>query len=124
MSTNTKGKTTKKIRELACTTVVQDSDDGVNATFRVDDFDQVAEVMKPHRRRQWTDEQREAQRRRAAEHLAPHQFPTRVNRPPDGQERDPKGSDVSERPPEAEESLIGREKRRLYRRPWFRVVRW
>ena len=96
VSTNTKGRTTKKIRELACTTVVQHSDEGVNATFHIDDFDQVAKVMKPLRRRQWTDEQREAQRRRAADHLTAFQFPTQIKRPEGDLERDPTGRGVSE----------------------------
>ncbi len=90
------GLISRKIRELACTTVVQDSDEGVNVTFHIVDFDQVAEVMKPHRRRQWTDEQREAQRQHAADHLAVYQFPTRVSGPPEDPERDPTGSRVSE----------------------------
>ncbi len=96
VSTNGKGPITRKIGELACTTVVQDSDEGVNATFHVNHFAQVAEVMKPHRRRQWTDEQREAQRQHAADHLAAYQFPTRVSGPPEDPERDPTGSRVSE----------------------------
>ncbi len=96
VSTNGKGAISNKIRELACTRVVQNSDVGVNATFHVDDFDQVAEVMKPHRRRQWTDEQREAQRQHAADHLAAHRFPTQVSGPPEDPERDPTGSGVSE----------------------------
>ena len=109
VSTNTKGLTTTKIRELACTTVVQDSDEGVNTTFHVDDFDQVAEVMKPHRRRQWTDEQREAQRQHAEVHLAPHQFPTQVKRPPDDLERDSAGRMV-QKPLDGFEAVIGRQK--------------
>ena len=94
VSTNGKGPITTKIRELACTTVVQDSDEGVNATFHVDDFDQVAEVMKPHRRRQWTNEQKQA----VSDRLAGFQFQPVVSRPPDDLERHPVGIPVSEGP--------------------------
>jgi hypothetical protein len=41
-----------RLRRLACVSVVQDGDFGeLTATFHVDDFDAVAEVMRPRRRR-------------------------------------------------------------------------
>ena len=66
VSTNTMGPITNKIRELACTTVVQDSDEGVSATFHVNDFDEVAAVVKPRRRRRQAPEQ--------ADRLAKYRF--------------------------------------------------
>lgn len=41
-------------------TIHQDGDDGMNLLFHVDDFDKVAEVMKPYKRHSLTDEQRKA----------------------------------------------------------------
>ena len=69
-STNTRGGITRKLAALDCTTVVQDGSDGINATFHVRDFEQVAELMKPRRRRHLTVEQRRA----AAERLAKYAF--------------------------------------------------
>jgi hypothetical protein len=65
-STNKRGSVARRLSELACTTVVQDGDDGVNVTFHVRDFDRVAELMRPRRRRRLTDKQRQ----QAAERLA------------------------------------------------------
>jgi hypothetical protein len=50
------------VRDLVAVgcTVVQDGDDGVNATFPVEAFDEVAEIMKPWKRRRISDEQRQA----------------------------------------------------------------
>jgi hypothetical protein len=42
--------------KLACTTVVQDGVDGVNVTFDMVDFDQVAAVMRPKRVRHLSPE--------------------------------------------------------------------
>jgi hypothetical protein len=55
-----------KIRRLPFVSVEQDGDDGVNATFHVDRFDEVARIMKPRRRRRLSPEQREACGRRLA----------------------------------------------------------
>jgi hypothetical protein len=39
VSTNKRGAVANKLAALACTTVVQDGSDGINATFHVNDFD-------------------------------------------------------------------------------------
>ena len=69
-STNTRGGIVRKLAVLDCTTVVQDGSDGINATFHVRDFERVAELMKPKRRRRLAVEQRVA----AAERLAKYAF--------------------------------------------------
>ena len=69
-STNTRGGIARKLAALDCTTVVQDGSDGINATFHVRDFERVAQLMKPKRRRRLTGEQRRA----AAERLAKYAF--------------------------------------------------
>ena len=55
-STNGRGPIAKALVALDCTTIVQDGSDGVNATFHVRDFEAVAEVMKPRRRRRLSPE--------------------------------------------------------------------
>jgi hypothetical protein len=39
------------LAEIPGVRVTQDGDDGINVAFHVDNFDQVAELMKPRRRR-------------------------------------------------------------------------
>jgi hypothetical protein len=50
-STDKRGTVAKRLAALDCTTMLQDVDDGINAAFHVDDFDRVAQLMKPRRRR-------------------------------------------------------------------------
>jgi hypothetical protein len=57
------------IRRLECCEVVQDGDHELNATFHADDFDEVAKIMRPHRRVQWTEERRQEQRECLARNL-------------------------------------------------------
>ncbi len=57
------------IRRLDCCEVVQDGNGEVNATFDVADFEQVAAIMRPHKRVQWTEERRQEQRKRLAQNL-------------------------------------------------------
>ena len=68
--THKRGSVAKRLIDLDCTSMAQDGDDGINVTFHVDAFDQVAAVMKPRRKRQGrpTDEKRRelADRGRAA----------------------------------------------------------
>ena len=62
VATKGRGSIAKRLASLDCVTVTQDGTDGINATFHVDDFDQVAEVMKPRKRRHgrpMTDEQKQ-----------------------------------------------------------------
>lgn len=69
-STNNRGPIANHLAALSVVRIVQDGDDGVNAVFDVDDFDQVAAVMRPKRRRKLSDEQR-AER---VERLRDYQF--------------------------------------------------
>jgi len=48
-----------------------DGDDGeLTVLFDLADFDKIAKVMRPHRKRQWTEEQK----RQASERLAKYQY--------------------------------------------------
>ena len=55
-STKSRGPTAKRLSALLCVRVVQDADDGINVIFDAADFDAVAEIMKPRRRRRLTAE--------------------------------------------------------------------
>lgn len=57
-STNRRGSISKALAMVPCVRVVQDGDDGLNAIFSVEDFDTVAAVMKPRRRRRLSPEHR------------------------------------------------------------------
>ena len=54
--------TRTRLRNLDCTTVIQDGDEFVAVTFDIQDFESVAAVMRPRRRRQVSAEQREKSR--------------------------------------------------------------
>jgi hypothetical protein len=86
----------RKIAALDCCTVVQDGDDGeLTATFDEDDFRQVADLMKPRRRRQVS----EAERKRLADLSARHGFKPRqriVNDEYSGRRRDSRHRGVSD----------------------------
>ena len=58
--TRSRGPVAKALKALDCIEVTQDGDDGINAKFHVDDFDRVAEIMRPRRRRRLTEEQKAA----------------------------------------------------------------
>ncbi len=49
--TNTAGATAKRLRELPFARVQQDGADGTNVVFAAEHFDEVAEIMRPKRRR-------------------------------------------------------------------------
>lgn len=49
--THRRGPTAKKLLALDCVTVWQDGDDGVNVRFDAKDFNRVAAVMRPKRKR-------------------------------------------------------------------------
>jgi hypothetical protein len=55
----------------------QDGDHEKTFLFDVRDFEQVAEVVRPHRRHVWTDEERQV----VAQRLAPYQFSSVVDPP-------------------------------------------
>ena len=57
--TNFAGRIAKRVRGLPFVTVAQDGDDGINATFDVKHFDEVAEIMKPRRRRRLSEAQKQ-----------------------------------------------------------------
>jgi len=57
-STNRHGKIAKQLLSLSSTTIHQHGDDGVTVLFHVDDFDAVAEHLKPRRRRQVSEQER------------------------------------------------------------------
>jgi hypothetical protein len=58
-STTHRGAIANQLAALSCVRVVQDGDDGLNAVFHIGDFDQVAAVMKPKRRRKLSFEHAE-----------------------------------------------------------------
>jgi hypothetical protein len=57
-STNKHGAVANHLASLRCIQVTQDGDDGINAIFCVDDFDKVAALMKPRRRRMVSEQER------------------------------------------------------------------
>jgi hypothetical protein len=69
-STDHRGPVAGRLAALPSVRLVQDGDDGINVVFHVHDFDTVAEVMKPKRRRWLTADQREEQ----VERLRNYQF--------------------------------------------------
>jgi hypothetical protein len=69
-STNRRGPVANRLVALPCVRVIQEGDDGFNVVFHVSDFDEVAAVMKPRRRRRLTPDQR-AER---VERLRKYQF--------------------------------------------------
>jgi hypothetical protein len=72
VATNGRGSTATAIAKLPGVTVVQDGDDGLNATFPIELFPQIAKLVKPRRKRQLTPQQRQM----AAARLANHRFST------------------------------------------------
>jgi len=59
-ATNNRGGIAKRLASLPFVTVAQDGADGMNLIFSVEYFEEVAEIVKPKRRRQYTEEQKEA----------------------------------------------------------------
>lgn len=58
-STDRRGPIARRLIALPEATIHQDGDDGVTVLFQVDQFDAVAEVMKPRRRRIVSEAERE-----------------------------------------------------------------
>ena len=56
--TNSAGAGATRLKALSFAEVAQDGTDGVNVTFPLEHFDEVAEVMKPRKRRRLSEEQR------------------------------------------------------------------
>ena len=57
-STDRRGAISKRLSILPGVRLLQDGDDGVNVVFHIKDFDAVAAILKPRRRRQLTPEQK------------------------------------------------------------------
>lgn len=70
VATNGRGPVANRLAALRCVRIVLDGDDGINVVFDVGDFDSVAQVMQPKRRRRLSAEKR-AER---AERLRNYQF--------------------------------------------------
>jgi hypothetical protein len=60
----------RQLRDLPGATLHQDGDGEQTFVFDLAEFDRVAEIVKPHRRRLWTEDERRAVGKR----LAPFQF--------------------------------------------------
>ena len=88
--TNNRGPVAKKLVDLACTEMWQDGGDGVNVRFHVRDFDQVAKIMKPKRRRRLPPGQRQA----AIERLRSYRFTARQNDSGDRRRAQPANRDT------------------------------
>lgn len=58
-STAKRGRVARALSELESTTVWRDGDDGMDLLFHVDDFEQVAQRMKPRRRRRLSEQERQ-----------------------------------------------------------------
>ena len=54
--TNSAGAVATRLKALSFAEVAQDGTDGVNVTFPLEHFDEVAEVMKPRKRRRLSEE--------------------------------------------------------------------
>jgi hypothetical protein len=83
VSTDRRGIMARRLMALGCLTVAQDGSDGINATFPVEAFDQVAAIVRPKRRRRLTPEHRAA----ATERLRRFQFSAARKRGSDELER-------------------------------------
>ena len=87
-STNHRGPVADRLEKLPCVRVVQNGEDGINVVFDIDDFDQVAAIMRPRRRRRLSPEQL-AER---SERLRKYQFSPASNDARKRRRCDPGGS--------------------------------
>jgi hypothetical protein len=60
ISTKRRGAIATRLKRLSCTEMKQDGDDGMTLTFHEDDFPTIADIVKPRRRPQLSDERRQA----------------------------------------------------------------
>lgn len=72
VSTDHRGKTSNKIMSLPYVKVLQEGDDGINATFPAKHFDEIAKIMGARRKRQMSPEQRAASMERLAKYGFQH----------------------------------------------------
>jgi hypothetical protein len=84
-ATNKRGPISKRLAALPCVKVTQDGSDGINVVFDVGDFDTVAAVMVPKRRRRLSPERRAE----CADRLRQYHFPAAQKRAPDERRRAP-----------------------------------
>ena len=70
--TDKNGSVANRLRKHPLITITQDADDGVNALFDVKHFDEIAAIMKPKRRRQVSEAERERLRQMGAKHHFKH----------------------------------------------------
>ena len=70
VSTDKRGAISGRISRLEFVRVLQEGSDGTNAASHVDHFDEIAEIIKPRRRRRLSAEQK----RLAVERLSKYQF--------------------------------------------------
>ena len=89
-STRTPGPVATKLKALPFAQTAQDGSDGVNVVFPVEHFEEVAEIMKPRKRRRLSAEQRAAN----IERLAKYQFPSARQNAPEPRVCDGEGSRV------------------------------
>jgi hypothetical protein len=67
-ATNKNGNIARQLAALPFTTVAQNGTDGMNLTFKNEDFSKIAEIVKPKKKRRLTPEQRKASIERIAKH--------------------------------------------------------
>jgi hypothetical protein len=72
IATSSHGSTATAIAKLERVTVLQEGDDGINAIFPVELLPKIAKLVKPRRKRQLSDKERQA----AVERLTKHRFST------------------------------------------------
>jgi hypothetical protein len=64
ISTKRRGAIATRLENLPCTKVQQDGSDGLTLTFHEDDFPTIAEIVKPKRKPQLSNKQRQAMSQR------------------------------------------------------------
>jgi hypothetical protein len=89
-STHRPGRVVATLAKLSFVQVVQDGSDGANVAFPVTEFEAVAAIMKPRRRRRLSPEQIARQ----TERLRKFQFPAAAQNAGAEQIRDPSPQDV------------------------------
>ena len=91
-ASDSRGALAKRLIRSGLVKVTQDGDDGINAIFHVDDFDAVAAIVKPKRRRRLSTEGRG----RLVESGKRFRFVHGANRPYGERQWPLKGQEVSE----------------------------
>jgi len=91
-STNHRRRVAKRLAALPGVEVRQDGDDGINVVFHVDDFEEVAAIMHPRRKRRLTTDQRTENLKRLRE----HQFRSAAHDAGSDHRRDASGTSESE----------------------------